>query len=233
MSETEQFANPDLIWRPEQLKEKLRDENLVILDLRPTHEVMGGIIPGAAHLDIYGLGLSHTRGENFDEFIQLMRSQLGLRGVSPDKTVVLVEEETGNRAGRAFWLLEYMGHQDVHVLDGGMQAWRAAGMETTQQMNAPKAARFPINPQPQLFISSDDLHKRLGDPNLVILDTRSDKEWSGENKRGGPRGGTIPGAVHLEWRNFIAENGCLKSPAELTSMLSTVGITRDKPTVPF
>jgi thiosulfate/3-mercaptopyruvate sulfurtransferase len=228
------FPNAHLLWSPAQLHARLGDERLALLDVRPSHEVMTGIIPGAAHLDLYGVGLTRTTPELFEEWVHLMRSLLGLRGVGMDKTVVLYEEhQTGIRAARAFWLLEYFGHGDVHVLDGGIRAWREDGYETTQEMAAPRPARLPIAPQAERFVSADDLHALLGQPDLLPLDTRTDDEHYGRNTRGGPRGGTIPGAVHLEWTNTLDERGRMKPAAELAALFERHGVTRDKRIVPF
>lgn len=227
------FVNGDLIWTPEKLQGRLGDENLVILDIRSTHLVMEGIIAGAAHFDLYGVHLANTQPEPLALYIDMMRSQMGLRGVGMERTVVVYEEDSGVRAARAFWLLEYFGHNDVHLLDGGMKAWRAAGYETVREMNPPKPHSLPITPRNDLFISADDLKAKLGESDLVVLDTRSDAEWTGENKRGGPRGGTIPGAVHLEWTNYLDEDGRFKSAAELSAMFEGAGVLRDKAIVPF
>ena len=223
-----------ILWSPQQLQARLGDEKLALVDVRPSHEIMSGVIPGAAHLDLYGLGLTKTTPELFEEWIHLMRSLLGLRGVGMDKTVVFYEEhQTGIRAARAFWLLEYFGHGDVHVLDGGIAAWRAAGLATEQAMKAPKPARLPIAPRQELFISADELNGLLAQDDVQPLDTRADDEWTGQNKRGGPRGGTIPGAVHLEWVNYLDDAGRLKPPTELSALFERHGIVRDKRIVPF
>ena len=77
MAALESFPNAGLIWTPQQLKERLGDENLVILDMRPSHEIMTGIIPGAAHFDLYGVHLAQTTAELMREYIDMMRSQMG------------------------------------------------------------------------------------------------------------------------------------------------------------
>lgn len=234
MAGNDAFPNGHLVWTPEALHARLGDENLALLDVRPSHEIMGGIIPGAAHLDLYGIGLTRTTPELFEEWINLMRSLLGLRGVGMDKTVVVYEEhQTGIRASRAFWLLEYFGHPDVHVLDGGVLAWREAGYETVQEMKPPRPARMPIEPQRDRFISADDLAALLGQDDVLPLDTRTDDEHYGRNTRGGPRGGTIPGSVHLEWVQYLDAKGRLKPPAELLALFESHGVRRDKRIVPF
>ena len=148
-------------------------------------------------------------------------------------TVVAYEEFTGNRAGRAFWLLESFGHTDVHVLDGGIKAWRAAGYETVREMKPPKPKSLKLQAREEIFINADDLNARLNEPGLLVWDTRADDEWLGSNTRGGPRGGTIPGAVHLEWTRLLDEEGKFLPPAELAALLEANGVTRDKAIVPF
>jgi len=233
MSDTQGFPNGHLLWTAQQLHDRLGDENLVILDVRSTHQVVKGFIPGAAHLDVYGIGLTSTAGPLFEEFIHLLRSQLGMRGVGMDKTVLVYEERSGMRAARVFWLLEYMGHTDVHVLDGGIAAWEEAGYQTTLEMKAPRPHSLPITPQARLFISADDLAAKVRTGAVLPLDTRTDDEHYGRNTRGGPRGGTIPGAVHLEWTEYLDEAGRFKPAAELAQLFESNGVTRDKAIVPF
>jgi thiosulfate/3-mercaptopyruvate sulfurtransferase len=99
------------------------------------------------------------------------------------------------RAARGFWLLEYIGHDDVHVLDGGFNAWQAAGYPITTEPPGVRAVQFQPRTREQLSISADDLYRLLGTRDLAILDTRTDDEYTGTNVRAA-RGGTIPGAIH-------------------------------------
>lgn len=225
------FPNAELIWTPQQLHARLGDSTLTLVDVRPTHEAMRGIIPGAAHFDLYGLGVTRTTPELFGEWVNMMRSQLALRGAGTDQTVVFYEGDSGMRAARGFWLMEYMGHKDVHVLDGGVKAWLDAGYELTQEMAAPKPHSLKMTLQEDLFISADQLNQRLGD--VVPLDTRSHDEHLGVNKRGGPRGGTIPGAAYVEYTEAVGDDGRFKAPAELLALYEAQGVLRDKAIVPF
>lgn len=228
------YPNAHLLWSPQQLQARLGEAELIVLDLRPAEEMISGVIPGAVHLDLYGIGLSSTQGTLFEEFVGLMRAQLATRGITPERTVLLYEQaQTGTRVGRAFWLLEYLGHTDTHVLDGGMAAWLAAGGATTQEMTAPLRGRLREACQERIYISADELHGLLDDPGTVVLDTRSAEENDGRNTRGGPRGGTIPGAVHLEWQHTLDASGRTKPAAELAALFEGLGVLRDKAIVPF
>ncbi|HEX7928595.1 MAG TPA: rhodanese-like domain-containing protein, partial [bacterium] len=71
---TEAFPNAGLLWTPAQLKARLGDPKLALIDLRGSHAIMSGVIPGAAHFDLYGIGLTQTTPQLFDEFTNLMRS---------------------------------------------------------------------------------------------------------------------------------------------------------------
>lgn len=230
---TETFPNEHLLWSPAQLHARLGDPNLALVDLRSTHLVLNGVIPGAAHFDLYGIGLTSTQDPLWDEFVNLMRSLLGLRGVGHDKTVVFYEQQSGIRAARAFWLLEYYGHRDVHVLDGGLDAWTAAGYALAREMAEPHPASFKIVPQKDLVIGADELNRRIRLGEILPLDTRSDDEYFGRNKRGTARGGAIPGAVHLEWTLYLDAQGRFKAPAELETLFRKAGITKDKAIAPY
>jgi thiosulfate/3-mercaptopyruvate sulfurtransferase len=75
----------------------------------------------------------------------------------------------------------------------------------------------------------------LDDPDTILLDVRASDEWSGENRRDCMRGGRIPGAVHLEWKNFVTEEEVpvFKPADELIDMLTEKGVTRDKQIITY
>lgn len=229
----EPFPNGHLLWSPAQLKARLGDPKLAIVDLRPAHEILKGVVPGAVHFDLYGMGLTSTQPPLMDELMNMMRSLLALRGVSQEKTVVLYEKQTEQRVARAFWILEYLGHQDAHVLDGGYDAWLAAGYPVANEMAEPHPASFKANVQKQLFIGADELRQKIEAGEIIPLDTRTDDEYYGRNKRGGPRGGAIPGAVHVFYKNTLDANGRFKSPSELQALFNTAGIPKDKAIAPY
>lgn len=229
---TEGYANPDLLWSAEQLYRRLGDPNLVIIDVRPSAAYAQGWIPGAVHFDLFGLSLNDTSPKPLAAFMWMIQHLFEQRGVSLDKTVVFYEDIAAVRAARGFWFLEYFGHTDVHVLDGGLKAWRAAGYPVTTEAPRVREAHFEPRVQAPLHISADDLHALLGSSDLALLDTRTDDEYLGKSVRAA-RGGTIPGSVHLEWVNNLNADGTFKSAAALRAMYAAAGITTDKTVVAF
>ena len=217
------YVNGDLLWTVDQLNDRLGDPNVRIVDTRPVHEYVEGHIPGAIHIDVYGISLADTRAEPFVSFMNMYAYFLGSRGVGSEHTVVFYENNSGMRAARGFWVCEYHGHEDVHVLDGGFGAWLAAGYEVTQVTEEAEAATFTSNPRPPLNIGFEEIRDALDQSDFIPLDTRSEGEHYGETVRSA-RGGAIPGAVHIEYVNNLDENGCYKLGDELRTMYERAGV---------
>jgi thiosulfate/3-mercaptopyruvate sulfurtransferase len=225
-------TNPELLWTPEQLHGRLGDPNLAIIDVRAAATYAQGWIPGAVHFDLYGISLNDTSPKPLAAFMWMMQHLFEQRGVNLDKTVVFYEGIAGMRAARGFWFLEYLGHTDAHVLDGGFNAWQAAGYPVTTEAPRMREVQFQPRVRESLHISADDLHGLLGTDTLALLDTRTDDEYLAKNVRAA-RGGTIPGSVHLEWVHNLNADGTFKSVEELRAMYAVAGIHPDHTVVAF
>ncbi|MBT3605624.1 MAG: sulfurtransferase [Candidatus Latescibacteria bacterium] len=225
-------ANPGLLMSVEELHDRLGDDNLCIVDARASHLFAAGHIPGAVHLDLYGISLNNTSDEAFDAFMWMFQYLLGSRGIGSDKTVVWYEDNSGMRAARGFWVCEYFDHNDVHMLDGGLDAWQAAGYDVTTDCVVPEVAPLTGDPIAERHVGADILHGMLERDDVISLDTRSDGEYYGTAVRAA-RGGAIPGAVHVEYVNNLAEDGTFKSIDELRAMYDALGVTPEKEIVPY
>jgi thiosulfate/3-mercaptopyruvate sulfurtransferase len=136
------------------------------------------------------------------------------------------------RAARGLWFLEYFGHPNARMLDGGIDAWKAAGGTITTESVVPKAATFKTIEQPEVLATADDVLRSLNKKGIAILDTRSDGEYLGTHVRAA-RGGAVPGAIHIEWTENLDASGKFKSNTELKSMYDKAGITRDKEVISY
>ena len=101
-----------------------------------------GHLPGAVHLDLFGMSIVDTDEAPLKAFFWIIEHLLASRGVSADVPVVVYDEQSGIRAARAFWFLEYFGHPNTRLLDGGYQAWTRAGLPTTRDAEKPKATNW-------------------------------------------------------------------------------------------
>ncbi len=121
------YENPDLLWSPAQLKERMGDPNLRIIDTRPGERFAMGHIPGARHFNVYAVSCDDSSEAPLMSFLRMWAALLGHRGVAFENTIVFYDDMTGNTSVRGFWVLELFGHKDVHVLDGDTGPGSAPG----------------------------------------------------------------------------------------------------------
>src|SRR5262245_10410951 len=225
------YANPHLLWSIDELKSRLSDPKLVLMDMRPPEAYSNAHIPMARSFDIFGISLIDTRPQPLEAFLWIIEHLIQAKGINADSTVVAYDDIAGMRSARLFWFLEFFGHADVHVLNGGFNAWQAADLPTTQDATIPKGGNFKMQTRRDLLATVEDVQSKLGNPAALIVDTRSDAEYTGQLVRS-KRGGAIPGAVHLEWTNNLDPKGFFKSADELVSMYAKRNITPDKEVIP-
>jgi thiosulfate/3-mercaptopyruvate sulfurtransferase len=227
-----QYTRETLLTTASELQRKLNAENLCIIDVRPAEDYANGHIPGATHFDLFGLSLIDTSDAPLKAFMFMIHHVLELRGVNESKEVVFYEDNSGMRAARGLWFLEYYGHPNVKMLDGGFRAWKAAGAPVTSDATPPKTAPFKIAERRDVLATTDDVLRSLGQKQIAILDTRSEGEYLGTHVRAA-RGGAIPGAIHIEWTDNLAPDGKFKSNDELKAMYDKAGITPEKEVVSY
>ncbi|MGN6731514.1 MAG: sulfurtransferase [Candidatus Binatia bacterium] len=228
----QEYTRETLLTTVDELRHKLGAPELCIIDVRPAEDYAKGHIPGATHFDLFGLSLIDTSEAPLKAFMFMIHHVLELRGVSETKQVVFYEANSGMRAARGVWFLEYYGHPNVKMLDGGFDAWKAAGAPVTSEATAPKAAAFKSIERREVLATAEDVLRSLNKKEIAILDTRSRGEFLGTHVRAA-RGGAIPGAIHIEWTDNIAPNGKFKPNGELRAMYEKAGITSDKEVISY
>ena len=229
---TKGFSEPELVWDVAELESRLGSPGLKILDVRVGEDYAMGHVSGALHFSVYGVNTYDTDEAPLQSFTHMWAFLLGLRGITAGDTIVVYDEISGMSAARAFWFLEYLGHSDVHLLDGGFNAWRSAGLPVERDAQAPKASAFRYEAIRERVATYQDMLDAIDAPGKVILDTRSEKEWFGIDRRAA-RGGTIPSAVHLDWEDHLTADGRLKSAEELQTLFDARGVTADKEVLAF
>ena len=210
---------------------------VTLIDLRPAEDFAMGHIAGSRHLDLYGVSLNDSSEAPLNAFLAIFRVLFGTRGVSADRPVVIYDHESGERAARAVWLLAVLGHADVRILDGGTQAWTAAGGQLARVTEAPAPvdpAKAPPTAPPfkgtmdlDLLATRFDVHRAIDDTSHIIVDVRRESEYRGTEKRA-RRAGTIPGAVHVFWREHLDGRGAFRPAEEIRKLYVSRGVTPDK-----
>ena len=146
---------------------------------------------------------------------------LGRNGVDGDTQVVAYDDAGGAYAARLWWLLRWLGHRPVAVLNGGWQQWLKEERAVTRDMPVPAPRRFPYaGAQDEAWLSSADvLEMARGRKRGRLLDVRGPARFRGDEEPIDPVAGHVPGAVNLPYATSVAEDGRFKSPAVLRQQL--------------
>lgn len=223
------FARPELLATSEWLAERLNDPPLRIVDCDDFAAYQRLHIPGAV-----GLRVHHylKDPDNPDHLMppDLFAKVMSEHGIGDEHTVVAYDGSGGLYAARLWWALDFYGHPECRVLDGGFHKWLNEGRPLTRQQPHVEPARFTVRPGRDCLCSRDEMEAAIDRPDVVIWDVRSREEHTGENPRQNRYGGHIPGAVHLEWLDLTTGGDAprLLPPDEMRRRLDAAGITPDK-----
>jgi thiosulfate/3-mercaptopyruvate sulfurtransferase len=232
-------ARSDLLITPAELSQA-RDWPQII-DTRPADDFANGRIPTALHLDLWAFSLNNTDPAPLGSFLWMIAHVLAARGIDPARPAVVYDDVSGIRAARVFWFLEYFGHPNVRLLDGGFKAWERSGspIETgAVTRRQPGPPRVPpdwpesVAGRPERLATWKDVKDRIENSDAVVLDTRSDEEYYADVARA-KRGGSVPGAVHIEWTQNLTADSTFKPADELRAMYERKGVTPDRDIVTY
>lgn len=224
----ERSANSELLWSPERLRSQLGVPGLSIVDTRQAELFAVGRIPGARHFDPYFVNCDDTDAQPLASFTRMWANLLGWRGVKPSDTIVFYGAFTDMCAARSFWFAEYLGHNRTHVLDGGMAAWAAAGLPVERESKPPTPVKFAFEAVPERVATYADVLQAIDKPDSVILDNRSEAEFTGKDRRA-KHGGAVPNARHCDWEDLYDHaTGRMKPLATLREIFQRRGAAPDK-----
>lgn len=174
-----------------------------------------GHIPGALFLhldrDLSGeKGGRHGRHPLPDP--AAFAKRMGECGVGADTQVVAYDNESGVFASRLWWMLRWLGHEKVALLDGGLPGWRRAKQALDTKVPVAAPVEFVARPQP-MTVDADFVLGRLPSLKGMIIDARAPERFSGEQETLDPVGGHIPGAVNRFYFGNLDDAGCYFKPA--------------------
>lgn len=178
---------------------------------------LAGHIPGAVfmHCDRdLSAPMNGSNGRHPLPDPQRLAARLGALGIGPGTQVVAYDDSQGMIASRLWWLLRWLGHDRVAVLDGGFQAWQAAGGQLDTAVPNPPAASFDPSVR-DLAVDADYVGRFLQTSRMHLIDARSPDRFRGENETIDPVGGRIPGACNRFFRDNLQADGRFKPAAEL------------------
>ena len=172
-------------------------------------------LPGAlfAHLDRdLAAPLTGRNGRHPLPDPKTFAAWLSRMGVAADKQVIGYDNAAGVYASRLWWMLRWMGHRNVAVLDGGWQAWVAANHPVTKDVRTPAPTTF-VGKADNSWVDAAYLMSHLQSPDMVLIDARANDRFHGQNETIDPVGGHIPGARNRFFKDNLTAAGTFK-PAE-------------------
>lgn len=234
--DTESLVKP--LVSPTELDALIRGgEELVIIDTRSPEAYAVGHLPGAVNVHAIFTYLATSTPEGLETLQKTFSELLGAAGVGGKETVVIYEDamDTGyGQSCRGWFLMRYLGHPRTHILHGGLQAWKAAGLDITSSVTRVAPKEFTPQVNAALMLTWQDMLAGL-DQDVVMLDVRDRDEWIGESSSPygrdfAPRKGRIPGAVWIEWHNLMRKDSLVPMFLDTDAILRTcaeAGIDQD------
>lgn len=177
-----------------------------------------GHIPGAVFLhcdrDLSG-PMTGSNGRHPLPDPEQLAQRLGDIGIGATTQVVVYDDAQGMIAGRLWWLLRWLGHDRVALLNGGLQAWQAAAGVMTKLLPTLSPRVFVPRQQDRLRVDADYVLERIESPHMHLIDGRAADRFRGENETIDPVGGHIPGAINRFFKDNLLADGRFKPAAEL------------------
>jgi thiosulfate/3-mercaptopyruvate sulfurtransferase len=225
---------------PEQVQSIPKSER-VLIDTRPSWKYLLGHIPGAININdwkeftVNSDGVPGQINQDKKFIVQKLRSL----GIDHHKTIIIYGDVLNKwrTDGRFFWMFEFYGFKRVALLKGGLQNWEKAGFSKERGFGqTPKSSTLEasgINFNQSILANQSWIASRLGSPDIALIDNREKYEFDGATPYGSSQGGHIPGALHIDWREFFESNGDLKPREALDSLLQSKGVRSNQEIVVY
>lgn len=228
------YSNPQAIVDVDWLSQHVGDEGIKVIHVGNRVEYDEGHIPNALFVD-WSRDIADPRSEveNMVAPVEQVVDLLGSLGLENDDTIVVYDEGINILAGRMFWVLKYYGHKDIRLLSGGRKAWTDSGRSLTKEVpvTSPKFySAGAINTRYRATL--DEVLESLRDPNVILVDVRTPGEYEGKTITAA-RNGHIPGAINVEWRQAVNQDGTIKDAGSLKELYEKAGVRRDKKVIVY
>jgi thiosulfate/3-mercaptopyruvate sulfurtransferase len=217
------YARPELLVDTAWLAAHLNDPAVRIVDLRP-RGYGDGHIPGSVWLDNNAIRIAN-RPPTFlptpEEFQELMARM----GIGNSTRVIAYDERGGIYAARLWWILNYYGHTNVALLDGGWTKWTAESRPTNTGVPAFTRTTFTIKPGTVKVATADDVRSAINKTGTKLVDARTQAEIDGKDLRNIKRGGYIESSVPVYWEDTLdPTTRAFKSAADIQKLYRDRGI---------
>ena len=212
----------------ETLSLNLGREDLVVIDVRG-EAAYTSHVPGAVHSTWHEYSDPRATAKGLlDPDIARLEKRLQALGVNNSSDVVVYSNPFDNWGdeGRMAWMLHYLGHKSVKVLDGGWPKWTAEHRPYEHEPVRPGPGNFKASVRPDVIIEKQEMKQLVKSPHreTVIVDARSVEEYAGKEIDGLPRSGHIPSAVNIPWNGFLRQDATVKPLSAIRETFHAFGV---------
>jgi len=217
------YAHPEQLVDTDWLAAHRSDRGVRIVDMR-SRNYADGHVPGAVYLAPEAIR-DASNPPTFLPTPAAFEAMMARLGISNTTRVVVYDERGGIYAARLWWILNYHGHSNVALLNGGWTKWSAEQRPVNADVPAVAAGTFSARIQPRWVATATDVVSAITDPAVQILDARTQSEIDGNPQRNIKRGGFVPSSVPVYWEDLLnRELRTFKSADELKQLYESRGI---------
>lgn len=210
------------IVSPRWLLARLYEPELVIVDCRflLTDPEAGrkayteDHIPGAIYLHLeeqLSAPVSEHGGRHPLPEISKLTTVLSKVGINRDSIVVAYDDQGGAYAPRLWWMLKYLGHERVFVMDEGYSAWKKASFPVSDHQAVRIHSQYEADVKKKMLVSMEDVQNVVNDGGALLIDSREARRYEGLEEPIDPKAGHIPGAINKFWKEVLDDQGRWKS----------------------
>ncbi len=211
-----------------ELKTLAKSGDVIIVSARNASDYGAKHIAGAVNIDhknLYKTDGVPSMLKSADEVAKIF----GEKGISEKSKIVIYDTGGNKAAGRLYWIFKYMGAGDISILNGHLKGWGKIRGKVTKNATKITPTTFKATPDKAIITDLAYVKAHKGDAGVVLLDVRSADEFAGKDTdKNIKRYGHIPGAVNLEYKAVVNEDGTIKSKEEITKTMNAAGVTNDK-----
>jgi len=226
------YAHPEQLVETDWVAAHAGDANVRIVDMRQTGFAEGRV-PGAVYISPVAIRDAKAP-PTFLPTPAAFEEMMAKLGISNATRVVAYDERGGIYAARLWWILNYYGHTNVALMNGGWIKWTAEQRPTSTAPASPGAATFTARAQTHWLATASDVVGAIGKPGVTIVDARTQAEIEGKDLRNIKRGGFVPSSVPVYWEDLLdAQKKTFKPADELKKIYEDRGIVPSKEVIAY
>jgi thiosulfate/3-mercaptopyruvate sulfurtransferase len=206
------YAHPEQLVETGWVADHARDNDIRVVDMR-MNGYTDGHVPGAVYLSPVAIRDARS-APTFLPAPGAFEEMMARLGISDATRVIVYDERGGIYAARLWWILNYFGHPNVALMNGGWLKWTAEKRAVTADSAMPSEGHFTARPQPRWVATASDVVAAIDKPGVKIVDARTAAEIEGRDLRNIRRGGFIPSSVPVYWEDLLDPQQKTFKPAD-------------------